>query len=142
MVRLLLSKTGAMAIQVKPFEDPVETPVSASLAPLPVDPGDFRLRYKTSDRHFYDKARATCGAYEAVFVDPDGHVTEGSRTNVFVERDGKLLTPPAGSLMPGVLREVLLEKGRAVEAPLTADDLKQGFYLGNIVRGLIPAKLA
>lgn len=142
MVRLLLSKTGAMAIQVKPFEDPVETPVAVALAPLPVDPADFRLRYKTSDRHFYEKARKEGGAYETLFVDPDGHVTEGSRTNVFVERDGKLLTPPAGSLMPGVLRELLLEEGKAVEAAVTPDDLKGGFYLGNIVRGLIPAKLA
>lgn len=142
MVRLLLAKGGAMAIQVKPFDDPEETPVRVALAPLPVDPGDFRLRYKTTDRHFYDKARSESGAYEALFVDPDGHVTEGSRSNVFVEKDGKLLTPPSGSLMPGVLREMLLEQGKAVEGPVTPDDLKDGFFVGNIVRGLIPAKLA
>ncbi len=143
MVRLLLSRTGAMAIQVKPFEDPPETPVRVALHPLPVDPSDFRLRHKTSDRRFYDRARQVGGAYETIFVDPAGQLTEGSRTNIFVERDGKLLTPPAArGLMPGILRASLIDEGRAVEAALTADDLADGFFIGNIVRGLIPAKLA
>lgn len=143
MVRLLLSRTGAMAIQVKPFEDPPATPVPVALRPLPVDPSDFRLRHKTSDRRFYDRARREGGAYETIFVDPEGQLTEGSRTNIFVERDGTLLTPPAArGLMPGILRESLIDEGRAVETALTPDDLRDGFYIGNIVRGLIPAKLA
>ena len=143
MVRLLLSKTGAMAIQVKLLEEPVETPVSVALRPLPVEPSDFRLRYKTTDRRFYDRARQEDGAYETIFVDPDGQLTEGSRTSIFVERGGKLLTPPAArGLMPGILRAKLLDDGRAEEAELTPDDLSNGFFVGNIVRGLVPAKLA
>ena len=143
MVRLLLSPTGAMAIQVKRFEDPPATPVPVVLAPLPVDPSDFRLRHKTSDRRFYDRARQEGGAYETIFVDPDGQLTEGSRTNIFVERGGTLLTPPAArGLMPGILREALIDEGRAVEAELTPDDLVEGFFVGNIVRGLIAARLA
>ncbi|MEQ7873870.1 chorismate-binding protein [Sphingomonas sp. ASV193] len=142
MVRLLLSKTGAMAIEVKGFDDPDAVPVRVALRPLPVPADDFRLRYKTSDRGFYDRARREGGAYETVFVDPDGRITEGSRTNVFVERDGRLLTPRGGALFAGVLREKLIEEGRAEEAELTADDLKGGFFVGNIVRGLIPAVLA
>jgi para-aminobenzoate synthetase/4-amino-4-deoxychorismate lyase len=143
MVRLLLSRTGAMAIQVKAFEEPVSTPVTVALRPLPVDPSDFRLRHKTSDRRFYDRARQEDGAYETIFVDPDGQLTEGSRTSIFVERDGKLLTPPATrGLIPGILRAKLMDEGKAEEAELTPDDLANGFYVGNIVRGLIPAKLA
>ena len=73
----------------------------------------------------------------------DGHVTEGSFTNVFVERDGMLLTPPlTAGLLPGVLRAELLETGRAREAPLTRGDLANGFFVGNALRGLIPARLA
>jgi branched-subunit amino acid aminotransferase/4-amino-4-deoxychorismate lyase len=44
--------------------------------------------------------------------------------------------------MPGILRAKLIEEGRAEEAELTPDDLQDGFFVGNIVRGLIPAKLA
>jgi len=142
MVRLLLSRSGAMAIQVKGYEDPEETPVTVALRPLPVDPTDFRLRYKTTDRRFLDQARQQGQAYETVFVDPDGHLTEGSRTNIFVEREGKLLTPPIGrGILPGILRAKLIEEGRAEEAELTPADLSDDFYIGNIVRGLIPARL-
>ena len=69
-------------------------------------------------------------------------MTEGCITNLFVERDGRLLTPPAQlGLLPGVLRRSLIEAGRAVEAELTLDDLKDGFLIGNAVRGLVPARL-
>jgi para-aminobenzoate synthetase/4-amino-4-deoxychorismate lyase len=143
MVRLLLSRTGAMAIQVKPYDDPEKLPVRVAVRPLPVDPSDFRLRYKTTDRRFLDLTRQQSGEYETVFVDPDGQMTEGSRTSLFVEREGKLLTPPLSrGLMPGILRAKLIEEGKAEEAELTPGDLEDGFYVGNIVRGLIPAKLA
>jgi para-aminobenzoate synthetase/4-amino-4-deoxychorismate lyase len=143
MVRLLLSRTGSMAIQVKPIEPVEEEPVRVTVRPLPVEPSDFRLRYKTSDRRFYDQIRRSEGAFETVFVDPEGQLTEGSRTNIFVERDGKLLTPPLSrGLLPGILRATLIDEGRAEEAELTPADLEGGFYIGNIVRGLVPARLA
>jgi len=143
MARLLLSPTGVMAIEVKPVEEPDAVPVSVTVQPLPVDASDYRLRYKTTDRRFLDEARRAGGAYETVFIDPEGRLTEGSFTNIFVERDGKLVTPPLSrGLMPGVLRGMLIEKGDAVEGDLTPDDLARGFYVGNMLRGLIPAKLA
>jgi para-aminobenzoate synthetase/4-amino-4-deoxychorismate lyase len=142
MVRLLLSPTGTMAIQVKHYEEPGESPVRVSLRPLPVDSSDFRLRHKTTDRRFYDRARQEDGAYETIFVDADGRLTEGSRTSIFVERDGRLLTPPASrGLIPGILRAKLIDEGRAEEADLSPADLANGFFVGNIVRGLIPARL-
>ena len=142
MVRLLLSPTGTMAIQVKDHEEPTETPVRVVLRPLPVQSSDFRLRHKTTDRRFYDRARQEDGAYETIFVDGEGHLTEGSRTTIFVERHGRLLTPPASrGLIPGILRGKLIDEGRAQEAELTPADLAEGFFIGNIVRGLIPARL-
>lgn len=142
MVRLLLSRTGSMAIQVKPIDPIEDEPVPVTVRPLPVEPSDFRLRYKTSDRRFYDQVRRSDGSFETVFVDPDGQLTEGSRTTIFVERNGKLLTPPLSrGLLPGILRAMLIDEGRAMEAELTPDDLGSGFYIGNMVRGLVPAKL-
>ncbi len=142
MVRLLLSPTGTMAIQVKRYSPPSETPVRVALRPLPVESSDFRLRHKTTDRRFYDRARQEDGAYETIFVDEAGQLTEGSRTSIFVERDGRLLTPPARrGLIPGILRAKLIDEGRAQEADLAPDDLADGFFVGNIVRGLIPARL-
>jgi para-aminobenzoate synthetase/4-amino-4-deoxychorismate lyase len=43
--------------------------------------------------------------------------------------------------LPGVLRRTLIEEGRAEEADLRCEDLRQGLMIGNAVRGLIPAQL-
>jgi para-aminobenzoate synthetase/4-amino-4-deoxychorismate lyase len=142
-LRLLLAPSGALAVQLSPLPAAPPSPVPVALVPLPVDPGDWRLRHKTTDRAFYDDPRRAAGAFECLFVRPDGRLTEGSFTNLFVPRDGMLLTPPAAlGLLPGVLRQRLIEDGHAVEAPLTAADLTDGFFIGNALRGLIPARLA
>ncbi|MDP5280454.1 aminodeoxychorismate synthase component I [Sphingomonas sp. DG1-23] len=139
-VRLLLAPSGAIAIGISPLPDPPEQPVRVALRPLEVAPDDFRLRHKTSRRGFYDRARAGTDAWEVVFTDRDGFLTEGSFTNVFVERDGKLLTPPlARGLLPGVLRAELIATGAAVEHDLRPEDLAGGFRLGNALRGLVSA---
>ncbi len=143
VARLLLSPTGTMAIEVKPLDRAAEGPVGVALGPLPVDAADARLRHKTTDRRFYDAARAESGQFEVLFTDPDGFVTEGSFTTVFVERGGSLVTPPlARGVLPGVLREVLIDEGRAAEGDLRAEDLADGFFIGNMLRGLVSAKLA
>lgn len=142
-IRLLASRSGKITIEVAPLPPARDTPMQVALVPLPVSPADFRLRHKTSDRAFYDDTRRASGADEVLFLDPDGFVTEGSFTNVFVERGGRLLTPPlARALLPGVLRAELIETGRAVEHDLTADDLSEGLFVGNALRGLIPAFVA
>lgn len=140
--RLLLAPSGAWSLQLSPPPANMAVPVPVDLVPLPVSSDDWRLCHKTSDRAFYDEARRASGAGEVIFVRPDGLVTEGSFTSLFVERDGRLLTPPAAlGLLPGVLRARLIAEGRAVEAPLTEDDLAGGFFVGNALRGLMPAKL-
>ena len=143
MVRLLLSPKGSMAIELKPLPEAPRGPVAVAVRPLPVDPTDFRLRYKTTARRFLDLARRDGGAFEAVFTDREGRLTEGSFTNIFVERGGKLLTPPVErGLLPGLLRQQLIDDGKAEEADLTAEDLEHGFLIGNMVRGLMKARLA
>jgi para-aminobenzoate synthetase/4-amino-4-deoxychorismate lyase len=141
-VRLVLSRSGAMAIELRSLPASPAEPVEVALARLPVEPDDFRLRHKTSDRGFYDEARAQAGAFELIFVDGENFITEGSFTTVFVERGGQLLTPAlARGLLPGVLRARLIEEGRAREADLVRADLENGFLIGNAVRGLMRARL-
>ena len=141
-VRLMLSPTGAIAIEIRPLEPLPPEPVEVAIAPRRVAADDFRLGHKTSDRAFYDAPREASGAYELVFTDEEGFLTEGSFTNLFVERDGRLLTPPlARGLLQGILREQLIAEGRAREADLTEADLAGGFLIGNSVRGLIRARL-
>ena len=144
-LRVVAARSGAHAIEVAPLPATLPVPARVALLALPVAANDWRLRHKTSDRGFYEEALAVAraaGADEAVFLDEGGLVTEGSFTNVFVEHDGALLTPPAAlGLLPGVLRASLLGEGRAVETELRIGDLERGFWIGNALRGLIPARL-
>jgi para-aminobenzoate synthetase/4-amino-4-deoxychorismate lyase len=145
-VRLLVARGGAIALETGPLPTPLPEPAKVIALPNPLDPSDWRLAHKTSDRGFYEDALAAArsvGADEAVLVRRDGLVTEGSVTAVFAEGpDGVLLTPPANlGLLPGVLREHLIAQGKAREAELTLDDLKHGFWLGNALRGLMRAEL-
>ena len=143
VLRLLLSPRGTMAIELKPIPERPQQPVEVAVRPLPVTTDDVRLGHKTTARAFMDAARREGGKFETIFVDPQGRLTEGSYSSIFVERDGKYLTPPiARGLLPGLLRARLIEEGKAEEADLTVDDLADGFYIGNMIRGLIRAKLA
>ena len=144
-LRLLASRSGAHALELADNPAPLAEPVVCAVLPHPLDPGDWRLRHKSTDRGFYDAgldAARAAGATEALLLRDDGLVTEGCFTNVFVERGGKLVTPPAHlGLLPGVLRRSLIEAGRAVEGEVRLEDLKDGFFIGNARRGLMAARL-
>jgi para-aminobenzoate synthetase/4-amino-4-deoxychorismate lyase len=144
-IRLLLARSGAIALEAQELGEPPGDPLECIVLPMPVDSGDWRLRHKTSDRGFYQGALSVAhgeDAQEALLLRDDGLLTEGSWTNIFVERDGILLTPPADlGLLPGILRRSLIEAGKARVTNLQIADLEQGFLLGNAVRGLMKAKL-
>lgn len=144
-LRLCAARSGAYTLELGELPAPLDEPARCAVLRQPVDPGDWRLRHKSSDRGFYDLGLVVAkeaGAQEAVLVRDDGLVTEGCFTNLFVERGGVLLTPPARlGLLPGVLRRSLIEAGQAVEAELTLGDLAEGFLIGNALRGLMPATL-
>ena len=144
-VRLLLSRGGALAVETAPIPAPFTGPAPCIALDHPTALHDWRLRHKSTDRSFYSEALAVAqaaGAVEAL-LHRDGVVTEGSWTNVFVPgADGVLITPPlAAGLLPGVLRAQLIEEGRAREGAITLDDLAGDFYLGNALRGLMPARM-
>jgi len=143
-VRLLLAQSGAIAIEIAPPPESRADPLRVAVVPLPVAPSDFRLRHKTSDRGFYDAARRAAGTDEVVFVRPDGLLTEGSFTSLFVPGvEGRLVTPPLSlGLLPGVLRAEMIDSDRASEGYLSPDDLSAPFFVGNALRGLMPAVVA
>ena len=118
------------------------------LADEVLDGDDYLLRHKTTARSRYDAVLASLAAtpevFDAVFFNTRGEVCEGARSNVYIERDGMLLTPPVSSgLLPGVMRRHLLESGRAVECVLYREDLltAPAVFLSNALRGLFPVTL-
>jgi para-aminobenzoate synthetase/4-amino-4-deoxychorismate lyase len=147
-VRLLLAEDGRITVTSAPM--PVADPQAKMryvISPTRLDSSDAFLFHKTTRRELYDQEwkhySETHGADEVLYLNEQGELAEGSRTKIFVERNGVLMTPPLpAGLLPGVLRAELIASGRAVERVLSADDLTSAdaVFLGNSVRGLLRAE--
>lgn len=88
------------------------------------------------------EARAR-GFHNALSLDPDGYVAETASTNVFLVRDGEVLTPvPNGTFLNGLTRQRVMKllQGDGVtvtEASLTVEDFRAAdeiFITGNIAK--------
>ncbi|MFF1529073.1 aminotransferase class IV [Cellulomonas sp. NPDC058312] len=81
------------------------------------------------------------GASEAVFANTRGLLCEGTGTNVFVVRDGELLTPPLSSgCLAGVTRALVLDwsGGREVDLPYDALTTSDEVFLTSTARDVQP----
>lgn len=60
-------------------------------------------------------------AYEAILVDRDGYITEGSKSNIFIIKENKLITAMAKNVLRGVTREkiISLAKDNGIEVEET-----------------------
>ena len=111
------------------------------------DSADSLFYHKTTARDLYNCELALAkekGCFEVVFLNERGELTEGSFTNLFVDLDGQLYTPPlSAGLLPGTLRQELIETGRVKEKSLSPEDLCRAakIQVGNSVRGLIEVTL-
>jgi branched-chain amino acid aminotransferase len=67
------------------------------------------------------KMEAVANGYvEGIALDSNGYVSEGSGENVFVVRDGKILTPPLGaSVLPGITRDSIITMAREMGIPVS-----------------------
>jgi para-aminobenzoate synthetase/4-amino-4-deoxychorismate lyase len=147
-VRLLLDEDGDVLVTATPQPlAPGDAVMRYVISDTRLNSADLFLYHKTTRRELYDREwkhyADTLAADEVIYLNENGELAEGSRTTIFVERGGKLLTPRlSAGVLPGTLRAALIDEGRAVEARLTIQDLNGAdeIYLGNSVRGLIRAE--
>lgn len=144
-VRLTVDRDGQGRLEHWPLA-PTADHWTIAIADTHLKSTDIWLGHKTTNRGLYDDARATLpkDIDEMIFLNERDEVCEGTITNVFVQKGDVLLTPPlASGLLPGILREELLETGRAIEAVLIQKDLHDAdaVFCGNALRGLIPSSL-
>ena len=145
-IRLLLAEDGSLRLEAYAL-GPTPTPVKITLARREVSPKERFLFHKTTYRPWYLPFREQAqreGLFDVVFFNEDGELAEGTISNLFLEIGGQLFTPRLeAGLLPGVLRGKLLQEGLCQEASLYVDDLKraQKIFVGNAVRGLLPAQV-
>ncbi|MCB2115368.1 MAG: aminotransferase class IV [Rhodobacteraceae bacterium] len=144
-VRLTLGRAGDAEVTAAPLP-PTPPAWQVMIGADRLDPAAPLLHHKTTERAAYDAARAALppGMDEVLFLNDRDEVCEGTISNVFLADGAMLLTPPLVSgCLPGILRAELLATGRAREAVLSLSDLgTRPWYMGNALRGLIPARIA
>lgn len=147
-VRLLLARDGSCHIESSILA-PTPAPVRLALAPQPISADIQWLMHKTTHRSWYGPAESWLREHHDVFdvihTNPNGEITEGSRSNIYVQDGhGAWLTPPIESgLLPGVQRQALLDEGRVRIATLSTQDLRSASALrvSNALRGWLDARL-
>lgn len=147
-VRVTLGQDGDFKLEQAPLATgaPGDAP-TVVLSPERMSSSDALLRHKSTARQLYDRELArimAAGHFDALFLNERNELTEGARTNLFVQKGEILLTPPLeAGVLNGVLRRRLLREGRAQEAPLNLDDLREAeaVFAGNGLRGLVRVRL-
>ena len=117
-------------VAVRPF-DPALVLAPGDVALITVRVSGGAGPHKLIDRGWLARIEAAAGeGARPLLVSRSGALLETTRANVFVLRRGELATPPLdGSILPGVMREVVLERARGLaiaarETPLTLEDLR------------------
>jgi para-aminobenzoate synthetase/4-amino-4-deoxychorismate lyase len=155
-LRLTLNRQGDFTLTHAPLaplpngSGPVSVLLAQELGFAATLASDPLLALKTSRRDQYDQAwqkAETLGAFDAIFTNTQGELTEGGRSNLFVKLEGRWWTPPLTSgVLPGVMRSVLLEDAQwnAAERMLKPSDLRHAeeIIVCNALRGVLAARLA
>lgn len=64
------------------------------------------------------------GYEEGIALDPDGYLSEGSGENLFLVKDGTLLTPPlSASILPGITRDSVIKIAHDLGIPVREERL-------------------
>jgi para-aminobenzoate synthetase/4-amino-4-deoxychorismate lyase len=114
-LRLDLRQDGHIRVQHSGLAALASGPAQLVLAAASVPAAEsVLLNHKTSLRGAYDAAIQQAmvhGAFDAIFVNARGEVTEGARSSLFVKLEGRWWTPPLSSgVLAGVLRQRLLQR--------------------------------
>ena len=129
--------SATLAIIVKPHVDPPASAYREGVAVAIVDtvrnhPGSVNPMIKSNNLMNNALAMQEAirrGAFEGVMRNYRGELTECTTANLFIVRDGVVLTPPlAAGILPGITREFIFEIGRAIgvavhDAVLRDEDL-------------------
>lgn len=68
-----------------------------------------------------------CGYDEAILLDNRGMISEGPGENIFIVKDGMLLTPPAhASILPGITRDSIMSIASDLKIPVCITDIDRG----------------
>ncbi len=111
---ILADQTNFISEQVKQNGAKLIIASTRRLSPDGLDPRIKSLNYLN---HILARVEANhAGADEAILLNAQGHVTEGSADNIFIIRNGVILTPPVSDgALQGITRETIFELANKLE---------------------------
>ena len=138
-VKVIVTRGGRTIVIVEPL-GPLPTEVAAAVVDFPL----ARRREPHKTLAYVENLIArdlaiAAGADEAIRLDADGFVAEGSMSNVFVVDGDDVLTPPLGNgVLPGITRAHVLALG-ARERRITVDELRAAdeIFVTSAIRGVV-----
>jgi len=66
------------------------------------------------------------GFHEALLLDTNGFIAEGSAENIFFVSGSEIITPKQGSILPGITRDSLIKIARDIDYDAKETDIKVG----------------
>lgn len=85
--------------------------------------------------------------FEAILVDNEGYITEGSKSNIFMVEDGIVVTSPLNNVLPGITRGVVIDIVKALgigfeEKRINYKDIEtlQGLFITGTSPKVLPIK--
>lgn len=145
ILRILLNKNVKSNLSFLPLLPHPNNHIT--IHPFPIDSHNDFLYHKTTHRPHYqvsmDKVKKGL-IFDEIFFNQRGELTEGTRSNLVLEINGKLLTPPSFcGLLEGIYRQNLINKNICEEKILTLQDLKKAdkIYCVNSVRGMVETQI-
>jgi branched-chain amino acid aminotransferase len=99
--------------------------VTASIRRLPLDGLDPRIKSLNYLNHILARIEAnTAQADEAILLNHQGRVVEGSAENIFIVRNGKLVTPPVtDGALEGITRQTVIDLAQEAAIPFSEASL-------------------
>lgn len=141
-IRVHLSAEGEFSRIVAPAPAPVES-MKIAFCPWPVDARWPLLQHKVDRRDLYQRAFAdTQPCDQPLLWNEQGNVTEGVFSNVVIREGERMITPPVSDgLLPGVMREHLLQEQQLEEQSISRERLLAAdeVWLINSLRGWVRA---
>lgn len=147
-IRLVLMKQGAFQLTFNPITNNQNQCRKLSVILYEdgcVQSQEILLKHKTTDsqvRCFFNKIKQIFAADydDVIFMNENGHITESSKANIFIELNNQILTPPVDAgLLPGTMRaKILQENKNIIEKNVTKKDFMAAtrIWLTNSVRGM------
>ena len=145
IIRILLDKDGTFSYEIKNITDSKTDIIEIS--PIKVSSKNKMLYHKTSYRPWFVESYKRIGEkeiYDEIFFNEKGELTEGARSNIILELNGKFYTPPIScGLLNGIYRQRLINEGYCTEKILYRKGLlkAENIYCINSVRGIKKVQL-